>query len=226
MLGLGEQIGGDEFRVGGPIGDDQRLGRPVDCVDAHHSVHATLGCGDESVARSENLVDRADRLRPVCQRRDRLRAADLVDGLDARNLGGHELERVDGRRTVLRWDGGRGDDDFGHSGHLRRDGRMQHGRGVHSRSAGDVEADSRQRSDELAESSAGERLGRVLELHLVVAAHAVGGVLERQNQFGGDFRPRLCKLLFCHDERIRERHRRSLSQSGALLRRRRSGRAR
>ena len=60
VLGLGEEVGGDEFGVGGNVGDDQGLGRSVDGVDADDSVEASLGGGDEAVAGSEDLVDGGD----------------------------------------------------------------------------------------------------------------------------------------------------------------------
>ena len=60
VFGLGEQVGGDEFGVGGVVRDDQGFRGAVDRVDADDPVETPFGGGDESVARSEDLVDGGD----------------------------------------------------------------------------------------------------------------------------------------------------------------------
>ena len=39
VLGLGEHIGSHEFRVGGPVGDDQNFTGSCHHVDAHRAGH-------------------------------------------------------------------------------------------------------------------------------------------------------------------------------------------
>ena len=80
VLGLGQQVGGDPVRDrSSPSATTSDFRRPGDHVDADRAEHPALGRGDIGVARADDLVDRRDRLRPVGQRADRLRAADPPD---------------------------------------------------------------------------------------------------------------------------------------------------
>ena len=58
MLGLTDQVGGQQARVGGLVGDDADLGGTGDRVDAHERGDERLGGGHEDVARAGDLVDR------------------------------------------------------------------------------------------------------------------------------------------------------------------------
>ena len=62
MLGLAEQIGGAHLAVDRLVGDDQRLGRAGEQVDADAAEELPLGFGDEGVAGADQHVDRFDRL--------------------------------------------------------------------------------------------------------------------------------------------------------------------
>ena len=81
MFGLAQQVGGAHLRVGGVVGDDQRLGRAGEQIDADAAEQLPLGLGDERVARTDQHVHRRDRLRaqapsprpPGCRRADRSR---------------------------------------------------------------------------------------------------------------------------------------------------------
>ena len=86
VLGLGEQVGGDERRACRLVGDDQHFRRArghvergavgVGCDDL-------LGRGDPRIARAEDLVHLGHRRRAVGHRGDGLRAAELEDLVDA-----------------------------------------------------------------------------------------------------------------------------------------------
>ena len=51
MLGLGDEVGGDDLRVRALVGDDDRLGRAVDAVDADIAEDLPLRDGDEEAPR-------------------------------------------------------------------------------------------------------------------------------------------------------------------------------
>ena len=57
VLGLGQQVGGGELRVGGLVGDEQRFGRAGELVDGDDAVDPALGEDDEDVAGAIDLVD-------------------------------------------------------------------------------------------------------------------------------------------------------------------------
>ena len=124
---------------------------------------------------------------------------------NAGDLGGDQLEGVDRGGAVLGGNGGRGDHDFGDSGDLGGDCCVEDGRGVDGGGSGNVETDSGEGTDELAESAGGEGSGGVLELQFVVAADAIGGVLEGGDELGRDFVPGTGELLLSE----------TISESGA-----------
>ena len=58
MLGLAEQIGGDDGRPRGLVGDDEDLGRAGEEVDADDPEQLALGLRDVGVAGADEQVDR------------------------------------------------------------------------------------------------------------------------------------------------------------------------
>ena len=52
VLGLGDQVGGDELGRGGVVGDDDDLGRPRERLDPDDARDLALGLGDVDVARA------------------------------------------------------------------------------------------------------------------------------------------------------------------------------
>ena len=60
MLGLAEQVGGDDHRVGRLVGDDEDLRRAGDEVDADLPEQPALRLDDVRVARPDEEVDRVD----------------------------------------------------------------------------------------------------------------------------------------------------------------------
>ena len=87
VLGLGQKIGGNPRGIAGLVGDNQHFARPRDHIDADRAEHLPLGCGDIGVARSHDLHHRRDAPRAIGQSRDRLRAADAINLVDAGKIG-------------------------------------------------------------------------------------------------------------------------------------------
>ena len=180
MLGLSEQIGRDERRIGGVVGNNEDFGRASGKVDADHAEELALGFGDVRVARARDQVDARHPHAAVRHRGHRLHAADAVDLVGARVVQRVERLRIDAIRSA-RWRGG---DDALDARGLGRADTHDGGRDERILAAGDVAAGSRDRDQLLAEHDAGlqldfERLQAVLlplrELgHLLVA---VGDVL-------------------------------------------------
>ena len=95
VLGLSEEVGGDQLRVGGFVGDQQRLGRARQLIDVDDAEDASLGQHDEDVARPVDLVDVRNSFRTVRHRRDGLRATDAEDAIDACHFGGRQHQGRD-----------------------------------------------------------------------------------------------------------------------------------
>ena len=82
MLGLAEEVGGDDGRVGAVVGDDEELARAGGHVDGGAAGEAgdeRLGLGDPGVAGAANLVAAGDCAGAQGQGGDRLGAADRPD---------------------------------------------------------------------------------------------------------------------------------------------------
>ena len=89
MLGLRDQIGGDELRVAAR-GEDDRFGGAGEHVDRAIGADDALRGGDEAVARAENFIDARNRARAVGERGNGLRAAHARDCVDAERFCGSE----------------------------------------------------------------------------------------------------------------------------------------
>ena len=79
MLGLAEQIGGNERGIGAVVGNDQDLGGARRQVDADQAEQLALGLGDIGVAGPGDHVDGAHADAAVGHGAERLHAADRVD---------------------------------------------------------------------------------------------------------------------------------------------------
>ena len=134
VLGLGDQVGGDERGHAGVVGDDEDFAGPEEAVGADGPGHLALGQLHVDVAGADDLVDAGDGGRAERHGRDGCRAADAVDVLELQLVGGgqHEVAAAVGA-------GRRGDDHArhagGHGGHGQHD---QAGR-VGRLAAGEVE---------------------------------------------------------------------------------------
>ena len=153
MLGLAEQVGRAHFGIRRVVGDDQRLGRSRQQIDADAAEQLPLRLGDERVAGADQHVDGRDARRAERHRRHRLNAAQQVDLIGAAQRhggdGGGRRHAVQRRRA-----GG----DALHPGHLR--GQHAHvRRGDHRiAAAGHITADARDRDVAVAEPNARQRL--------------------------------------------------------------------
>ncbi len=155
VLGLRQEIGGDELGRRARVGHDHHLGRSRQRIDADHAGDLTLGGGDVRVAGPDDDVDRPDGLGAVCERGDGLGAADPEHLVDAHQRGRREGGLGD--QTVRT--GRHAQDDLGHSGHLGGNGRHQHGGRVRRATARNVEAGAVDRACDLLELDPGARRG-------------------------------------------------------------------
>ena len=105
MLGLGQEVDGDDERVGVLIGHDQDFGRPGEKVDADLAEELALGFSDEGIAGAGQHVDGLDGLGADGQGGYRLDAAEQVDLVGAGQIHGRDggvrhlaLDRAEYRR--------------------------------------------------------------------------------------------------------------------------------
>ncbi len=111
MLGLPQQVGRDQLRVDGVVGDHHGLGRPGEQVDPHPPVELALGLGHEGVAGADEHVDGLDRFRAHRHRADGLDAAQDVDLVRAAEM--HRGDRPPVAARPLK--GGAAGDDARHA---------------------------------------------------------------------------------------------------------------
>ena len=105
MLGLRQQVGGDERCVGVGVGDDEHLGRPGRIVargTGRIAIHLRFRFRDPGVAGAEDLVDLRHALGAVRHRGDRLRAAELEHALHAGDSRRVQHGGVDTPRALAR----------------------------------------------------------------------------------------------------------------------------
>ena len=208
MLGLTDQVGGQQARVGGLVGDDADLGGAGDRVDAHERGDERLGGGHEDVARAGDLVDRVAQhvsvlrlgaLGSVCEHGDGLGATDRVDLVDAEDGAGGEDGLVGQSFRVVAC-GRSGDGQRLDASGLRRHGVHDHGRRVDSLAAGHVQTDALDRNPTLGDAGAFGQIGVKVLRHLVGGdgACATHGLLDGGAYFG-------IKRLKCRGHRL-DRH--------------------
>ena len=87
VLGLAEQVGGDDAGVALAVGDDQDLAGTGHHVDGHLAEDLPLGLGHEGVAGADDLVHAGDALGAVGQGGYGLGPAHAEDAVDARRSG-------------------------------------------------------------------------------------------------------------------------------------------
>ncbi len=93
MLGLSDQVGGDELRIA-VIGEDDGFGGAGEHVDGAIGADQALGGGDEAIAGAEDFIDARNRTRAVSESGNGLRAADARDFFHAQTLGGSQTARA------------------------------------------------------------------------------------------------------------------------------------
>ena len=153
MLGLAEEIGGADFAVDRVVGDDQRLGRPGQKIDADAAEQLPLGFGDIGIAGSDDHVDRRDGLGAERHGGDRLHAAKHEN-----LVGAAEMHRRHDRRMRPAVKRRRAGDDMLHAGDARGDDRHMRRRHHRIAPARHVAADRIHRNVPVAEHHAGQRL--------------------------------------------------------------------
>jgi len=213
VLGLSEQIGGDQLGGGALVGDDDRLRGPVDGIDPHVAENEPLGDGDEQPARPAYLVHPRDGFGAVGERSDALSAARLEHGIHAGDVGGDELHR---RHAPVREDRAR-EVHLIDPGHPRGDCAHQHGAGQGRLRARDVDPDPLEWARELAETVLVEVEEGPAELELVVLANpgrckaqrlhdlAIDCIVGRADLLGGDpqlFGVRVVELQVVEADRV------------------------
>ncbi len=114
MLGLADEIGRDDMRIGSLVGEDQAVGRARDHVDADTAKEDTLGFGHELVSGADQDVGLRQAEQAECHRRDTLNAAHRQDLVGTADMRGIDDRRGDPDVRARRRTGG----DMAASGHL------------------------------------------------------------------------------------------------------------
>src|SRR5581483_6091435 len=153
MLGLPEQVRGADFAVDAVVGDDQRLRRSREQIDADAAEQLALRFRYIGVAGADDHVDWFDALGAERHGGDGLHAAEHVDLVGAAEMHGGDDR---GMRPALV---GRGaGDDAGDAGDARGNDRHMCGRDHRVAPARHVAADRVHRDVAVAEHDAGQRL--------------------------------------------------------------------
>jgi hypothetical protein len=163
VLGLAEEVGRTDLAVDALVGDDQRLGRSGQEIDADAAEQLALGFRDVGIAGSDDHVDGAHRLGAERHGGDRLHAAEDIDfvrpaqmhGGDDRGVGA-ALERRRAGHDALHASDARGNDR-----HVRR---SHHGIAP----ARHVAPDRAHRDVAVSEHDAGKRLDLELAQRLLL----------------------------------------------------------
>ena len=95
VLGLRQHVGGGKFRIGRLVGQHEHFARTGQQINRDMADKQPLGGDDVGIARPENLLHTANRLRAAGQRGNRLRAADAVNLRRARRPRREEQRGID-----------------------------------------------------------------------------------------------------------------------------------
>ena len=194
VLGLAEQVGGADFAVDAVVGDDQRLGRAGEQIDADPAIQLALCLRHVGVAGTDDHVDAGNRLGAERHGGDRLHAAEHED-----LVGAAEMHRRDDRRMRAAAERRRARDDAFDPRDLGGDDRHVR-RGDHRVApARHVAADRIHRDVAMAEDDAGQRLDLEIAhrffLLLGEVAHLRLGELDVVEIALGDLADRALDLL-------------------------------
>ena len=138
VFGLGEEVGGDEVRASGVVGEDHDFAGAREEVDGDCAEELAFGFDDEFVARAHDFVDWADGFGAEGEGGDGVGSADAVDLGGSGELEGVEHGVVDAAVGAA-W---RADDDFGDAGGFGESDRHDDGGDEGCGAAGDVDADA------------------------------------------------------------------------------------
>ena len=181
VLGLADEVGGQQARVGGFVGDDADFGGAGNRVNAHECGDQRLGGGNEDVARAGDLVNRIAQdvavlrlaaLGAVCEHGNGLSAADRVYLVNTEDGAGGEDGLV--RQAFLIVAGGRGGDGQRFdAGGLGRHSVHDDGARVDGLAAGHIQADALNRNPAFGHAGAFGEVGVEVLRHLV-GGHGAG----------------------------------------------------
>ena len=133
MLGLRQKIGGNPVRICVLVRNNQHLGRAGNHINTHSAEHPALGGGNKGIARPDNFGHGGDGVRAIGERGHSLRAADTIDFINTRQIGGGQHQRID-----VAVGGGNHHHHARAPRHLGRNGIHQHGRGIAGCAAGHI----------------------------------------------------------------------------------------
>ena len=150
VLRLTEQIGGDPVRIVLVVRDDEDFRWTGHGVDPDCAEHFALGGGDISVAGTDDLVHRGNRLCAVGERGYGLRAADAIDFRHPCALRSGQHQRIDLAAAC-----GCHHRDAGDTGHARGHRVHQNGTRIARGTARNVEPDAVERRPAPAQGRAG-----------------------------------------------------------------------
>ena len=175
MLGLADEVAGDQVRVGVPIRDDENLGRAGEEIDAHASKERTFRFGDESVPGAHDEIGGMSREETEGERRHPLHSAERENGIRAAELRGVE----DGGMHAALAPRRRAGDHVPHAGHLRGGDAHDRGGDVGVATAGHVAARRFHRNQALPGNEPRGELGlelpEALSLRLGESPHPLPG---------------------------------------------------
>ena len=148
MLGLCQEVGGDELRIGARVGKHDELRRTGEGVDADCPRNEMLGGGDIAIARANHDITRGHGSCAVGQRGDRVGAASGEHGIGTCDGGRreHEARRSWARHNHLR-----------DTCDPRRDRGHQHRGGQRIAAAGSVAPGPHDGHDSVTGEAAGDR---------------------------------------------------------------------
>ncbi len=197
MLGLSQQVEGDQPWIGPRIGNDHHIGRSRDAINPNMAKNLPLGFGYIGVAGANNAVNRANGLRAISHGSHSLRTANAVDFGHTGAVGGGKDQRVN--NPIGGW--------YAHGQpfdacNLGGNGVHQHGGGVGSLAARYVQSGCIQRDP--AHPQCHPHVVRVAyvrgKLFLVEALNPSGGNIQRIQQFSTDLRFGLSNFFRCKSQ--------------------------
>ena len=227
VLGLREQVRGDERGVGAGVRDHEHLGRARGIVArgaCRIAIHLRLRFRDPGVAGAENLVDFRHALGAVRHRRDGLRAAELEHALDTGDSRRVEHGRVDASRRLH----GAAENSRRAARDARRHAEHERRRGERGIAGRHVEPDALDRPDHPLAAHAARRVDgeRARQLRAMERLDVRRGRANRGALRVAQRRFRRRELLGAHLAALRARRDRASPSARAARRRRRCARLR
>ena len=197
---LGKQVSSHERGIGFAVCQYQNLGRTCNHINGNLAIYLALGFRHESVTGAHDFIYSGNRLGAVCQCSNRLRTADLEDFVHACNL----CSAKDCGIYLTVTHGRRDHDDLAHACKLGGNTVHQHGGGISSSTARDVNTNLCQRRDFLSEHNAAVFLDFKALAHLIfmICFNICGCVAHHADKIGIAVCKCICDLLLGNLQRI------------------------